>query len=156
MALPLVIPGIDAARHYSGTDLGLTRWIPITQERIDLFAEASGDRNWIHTDVERASRESPWKSTIVPGALLLALVPGLLSELLVLLGWRRALNTTAERCVFESPATAGSRVRMAALLAKARSLPGNGCRLSFQVRFETEGADGAPACAATVNYLYYP
>jgi acyl dehydratase len=157
MALPLVIPGIPAARYYSGADLGVTRWIPIGQDRIDLFAEATGDRNWIHTDVERASRETPWKSTIIPGALLLALVPGLLPELLVLLGWRRALNTSAERCVFAHPAPAGSRVRMAAELAKARSLPGQGCRLSFAIRFEAEGAgDAGPACSATVHYLYYP
>jgi acyl dehydratase len=158
MALPLVIPGISAARYYSGADLGATRWIPISQERIDLFAEATGDRNWIHTDVERASRETPWKCTIIPGALLLSLVPGLLPELLLFLGWGRALNSSAERCVFGHPAPAGSSVRMAARIAKARALSGNGCRLSFAVRFEAEGASGdeGPACSATVHYLYYP
>ena len=69
LALPLVIPGVAAARHYSGTSLGATDWFPITQERIDAFAAGTGDDQWIHTDPERARRESPFGMTIAHGFL---------------------------------------------------------------------------------------
>ncbi|MDH3520510.1 MAG: MaoC family dehydratase [Myxococcales bacterium] len=155
MALPVVIPCIAAARYYAETPLGVTDWISITQDRIDLFADATGDHQWIHCDVERAAREAPWKSTIAHGFLLLSLVPTLLPELLVLIGWKTAINTGVDDCRFLAPVPAGSRVRMAAQLAKARTLPGGGCRLGFAVDFECEGSD-ASACSATVNYVYYP
>jgi len=155
MALPVVIPSIAASRQYSGTSLGVTRWIPITQERIDLFADSTGDHQWIHCDVARASRESPWKTTVAHGFLALSLVPTLLPELLVLIGWKTAINAGVNDCRFIAPVPAGSRVRMAAKVAKARTLPGRACRLSFAVEFEIEGCD-EPACTATVNYMYFP
>jgi acyl dehydratase len=155
MALPVVIPCMAASRYYSGTSLGVTRWVPITQERIDLFADATGDHQWIHCDVERAAHESPWKSTVAHGFLSLSLVPTLLPEIVVLIGWKTAINTGVDNCRFVAPVPAGSRVRMAAEVAKARTLPGGGCRLGFAVEFEIEGCD-QPACSATVNYMYFP
>ena len=155
MALPVVIPSIAATRYYSGTPLGVTQWIPITQKRIDLFADATGDHQWIYCDPERAARESPWKTTVAHGYLMLSLVPTLLPELLVLIGWKTAINTRVEDCRFVAPAPAESRVRMAAQLAKARTLPRGGCRLALAVQFEIEGSPD-PACVATVTYVYYP
>jgi len=155
MPLPVVIPSIAASRHYAGTRLGVTRWVSITQKRIDLFAEATGDLQWIHCDPERAARETPWKSTVAHGFLLLSLVPNLLAELLVLIGWKTAINTGVDDCRFPTRVPAGTRVRMAAHLAKARTLPGGGCRLAFAIEFEAEGCD-EPACVATVNYVYFP
>jgi acyl dehydratase len=155
MALPVVIPCIAATRYYSGTPLGATQWVPITQKRIDLFADVTGDHQWIHCDPERAARESPWKTTVAPAYLMLSLVPTLLPELLVLIGWKTAINTGVEDCRFVAPAPAESRVRMAAELATARTLPGGGCRLAFAVEFEIEGSP-EPACVATVTYVYYP
>ena len=155
MKLPLVVPSIAFVRYYSGADLGNTEWLQIDQDRIDLFGDATNDWQWIHCDVERASSESPWKGTVAHGYLLLSLAPTLLKKLLVLVGWRTAINTGVERLRFPAPVPAGSRVRLAGRIAKARSLPGGGCRIGFGVEFEIEGGD-EPACTAVVNYVYFP
>jgi acyl dehydratase len=155
MSAPLVVPDLAAMRGHAGSSLGATGWVPITQERIEAFCEAIGDRRWIYCDPERAARESPWKSTIANAYLLLSLVPSLLPRLIEIRGIGAALNTGVDRCRFEAPVTAGSRVRMRARVAKARSVPGNGCLVAFGVEFEAEGGERTP-CAARVNYLYYP
>jgi len=90
-----------------------------------------------------------------PGELLLALIPGLLPRLLVLEGWKTAVNTGAENCRFETPVPAGARVRMHAHIPGARTVPGGGCRLVVDVKFEVEGSE-QPACRASVIYVYYP
>jgi len=154
VAQPLVISDMTSTPDYQGAELGSTPWLPLEQPRISLFARATGDTRWIHLDPERAARESPWKSTIADGYLLLSLVPGLLTQLIVLQGWSTAINTGVDRCEFPGVATAGSRVRMGARLARVRVLPGQGCRLGFDVWFDVEG-DPTPACRARVNYAYF-
>ncbi len=154
MAKPLVIASMASTPDFQGTELGTTQWLAIEQNRIEQFGRATGDTRWIHLDAERASRESPWKSTIADGYLLLSLVPGLLSQLIVLQGWSTAINTGIDRCEFPAAVTAGSRVRMGARLARARVLAGNGCRLGFDVWFEPEGGETL-ACRARVNYAYF-
>ncbi len=154
MALPVVMPGFAAAKYYVGASLGATEWLVIDQARVDRFATAAGDSNWIHCDPERAARESPWKGTVVPGYLLLSLVPDLLPRLVVLIGWRTAINAGVDRCEFGAPALVGSRVRLGGSLARARTFPGDGVRLTFDVHFEVEGADD-PAMTARVHYAYF-
>jgi acyl dehydratase len=158
MAQPLVIRSVHETPEFIGTELGTTQWVAIEQDRIALFGRATGDTRWIHLDPERAARESPWKSTVADGYLLLSLVPSLLPQLIVLLGWTTAINTGVDRCEFPGPATAGSRVRMGGRLARARVITGNdggaGCRLGFDVWFEVEGST-SPACRARVNYAYF-
>lgn len=154
MALPVVMPGFAAAKHYVGTPLGPTDWLLIDQAWVDRFTRAVGETNWIHCDPERAARESPWKSAVVPGYLLLSLVPDLLPRLMVLLGWTTAINAGVDGCVFDTPAPVGSRVRLRASLARARTFPGDGIRLSFAIQFEVEGAE-EPACSARVHYAYF-
>jgi acyl dehydratase len=155
MAKPLVIASMASTPDYQGTELGVTEWVSIAQDRIEGFGRATGDTRWIHVDAERAARESPWKSAIADGFLLLSLVPGLLNQLIVLMGWSTAINTGVDRCEFPGIVTAGSRVRMGARLARARVLAGEGCRLGFDVWFEAEGS-ATPACRARVNYAYFP
>jgi acyl dehydratase len=154
MPLPVILPGFAAAKYYAGISLGATDWFEISQERVDQFGRATGADDWIHCDPERAARESPWKTAIAQGYLLLSLAPDLLPRLVVLLGWRTAVNAGADDCAFPAPAPVGSRVRMAASLARARTVPGGGVRLSFAVEFEVEGA-ADPACTARVHYLYF-
>jgi acyl dehydratase len=154
MAQPLVIASMASTPEYQGTELGTTPWIAIAQDRIELFARATGDTRWIHLEPERAALESPWKSTIADGFLLLSLVPGLITQLIVLLGWSTAINTGVDRCEFPGTVPAGARVRMGARLARARVLAGNGCRLGFDIWFEVEGSP-TPACRARVNYAYF-
>ena len=154
MALPVVMPGFAAAKYYVGASLGATEWFVIDQARVDRFADAAGESNWIHCDPERASREAPWKGAVVPGYLLLSLVPNLLPRLVVLLGWSTAINAGVDGCEFPTPAPVGSRVRLGASLARARTFPGDGVRLTFAVHVDVEGADD-PALRARVHYAYF-
>lgn len=154
MALPVVILGLAAARYYSGSSLGCTDWIEITQQRVDRFGKATGDDGWLHCDPERAARESPWQGPIAQGYLLVSLIPDLLPRVLDLRGWETAINTALEECSFPAAAPVGSRVRMHGTLARARALPGGGVRVSFRVEFEVDGAD-EPACRALVHYVYF-
>ena len=154
MPLPVILPGFAAAKYYEGSSLGATEWFEITQERVDAFGRATGADDRVPCDPERAARESPWNTSVAQGFLLLSLLPDLLSQLVVLLGWRTAVNAGVDACVFHAPAPVGSRVRLAASLADARKVPGGGVRLSFAVEYEVEGASD-PACTARVHYLYF-
>ena len=154
MSQPLMISSLSSTPEYAGSELGATQWFEIAQDRIALFGRASGDTRWIHLDPARAAHESPWQSTIADGYLLLSLVPGLLARLIVLQGWSTAINTGVDRCEFPGVVTAGSRVRMGARLARVRVLPGQGCRLGFDIWFDVEGGQ-TPACRARVNYAYF-
>ena len=154
MTQPVVIPGFAEAKDFVGTPLGETGWIAIDQARVDGFARATGETNWIHVDPERAARESPWKGTLIPGYLLLALVPDLLPQLVRLVGWTTGVNAGIDSCRFDAPALVGSRLRLGARLARARTIPPDGVRLTFAIRFELEGSDDT-ACTARVHYAYF-
>jgi acyl dehydratase len=153
--LPVVIPGLAALEFWVATPLGVSEWVTVDQSRIDRFADATGDRQWIHVDVERARRESPWKQTIAHGYLTLALVPELLSRLVVILGVKTAINTGVDKLRFSAPVLAGSRVRLQAEIKNAREVPPSALRVTFTVRVEVEGG-AKPALIANVSYLYYP
>jgi acyl dehydratase len=155
LAKPTVIPNVAAIVDLVGRDLGATDWIEVSQERIDAFAAATGDRQWIHCDVERAQRESPFKSTIAHGYLTVALTPVLLQELLVVEDCGTVINTSVEKLRLSTPVLAGSRIRMSATVKDARKLPGGGIRAAISVRFEVEGSE-KPACHGVVTYVYFP
>ena len=155
MAKLTVIPSLDDFVDYEGTQLGVSDWVAIEQDRIDAFAEATDDRQWIHCDVERAQRESPWKKTVAHGYLTIALAPTLLNQLLRVEGWSAAINTGIDKMRLSSPVPAGSRIRMRAEIKDVRSLPGGRVRVAFGLRFEVEGS-AKPACTASVNYVYMP
>ena len=151
----IVISSLEAVRDFVGRPLGPSKWIDIGQERIDAFADATDDHQWIHTDPERASRESPWKTTIAHGYLTLSLVPHLLIEVVAIGGWRTAVNTGLDKLRFSAPVPAGSRVRLRAEIKDTRDLPNNGLRVTFAVRVEVEGAT-KPALLANINFAYLP
>lgn len=151
----LAIRTLDAVKKYVGKPLGPTEWVTIDQERIDGFAEVTGDHQWIHVDVARASRDSPWKTTIAHGYLTLAMTPDLLAQILSIEGWSTAVNTGLDKLRFSTPVPVGSRVRLKASIKDARSVPKGGVRVTFAVRFEVEGAS-KPALLANVNYVYFP
>jgi len=129
--------------------------VTITQQRIDAFADATGDHQWIHVDVERAKRESPWKATIAHGYLTVSLAPVLMSQLVEVRGPSTTINSGIEKMRLSTPVVAGSRVRMSATIKGARDLPNGGVRVSIGVRFEVEG-EKKPACLATLNLVYLP
>ena len=155
MGTPTVIPSLDDFVDYEGTQLGVSDWVAIHQDRIDAFADATDDRQWIHCDAERARRESPWKKTVAHGYLTISLAPTLLKQLLRVEGWSAAINTGIDKMRLSSPVLAGSRVRMRARIKDVRSLSGGRVRVAFGLRFEVEGS-AKPACTASVNYVYLP
>ena len=155
MANPTVIPNVAAIADLVGRKLGTTPWIEVSQEQIDAFAAATGDHQWIHCDVERAQRESPFKSTIAHGYLSLALTPVLLPKLLVVDDCRAVINTGIEKLRLSTPVPAGSRIRMSATVKDARKAPRGGIRANISIRFEVEGSD-KPACHGVVTYVYFP
>ncbi len=152
--MTIVIPSVAEIADFVGTKLGPTDWLTVTQARIDAFADATDDHQWIHCDVERARRESPWKQTVAPGDLTLSLAPALLGGLIQVAGGPRAVNTGIEKMRLSTPVPAGSRVRMSAELKDARDLPTGGVRVVFALRFEVEG-HAKPACIANVIYVYF-
>ena len=154
MGGPTVIRGLAALKDYVGVELPVSDWIPITQERIDAFANATDDHQWIHSDVERARRESPWKETIAHGYLTLSLAPALLRQILTVEGSTTAVNTGIEKMRLSSPVLAGSRVRLSAMIKHARDLPRGGTRVVIHLILEVEGSS-KPACTADVIYLYF-
>jgi len=150
-----VVPNVAAIAELVGRELGMTDWIEVSQEQIDAFAAATGDRQWIHCDVERAARESPFKSTIAHGYLTVALTPVLLPKLLLVDDCGSVINTGVEKLRLSTPVLSGSRIRMSASVKDARKVPRGGIRATISVRFEVEDSE-KPACHGDVTYVYFP
>src|SRR5207245_10695958 len=115
-----------------GEDSGVSDWGLVSQERIDRFAEATGDDQWIHVDVERARRELPYGTTIAHGLLTLALVPSFFRTVLRVEGVKNSLNYGSNRVRYLSPVPAGSRLRGRICMAPAVEGPANGMRVTYQ------------------------
>lgn len=154
MSEPTVFESFDGLKAYVGREIGSSDWITITQEKINAFADATGDHQWIHVDEERARRESPFKQTIAHGYLILSLIPVLFDQV-GRMPYRTAINSGFDKVRLRGPVPAGARVRMHASLKTARDLPGGGLRAVFSLTFEVEGRR-KPACVAEGIYLYYP
>jgi acyl dehydratase len=150
---PVEIPSVAQIAQFVGTSLGTSEWIEVDQQRIDAFAAATGDHQWIHCDPERAERESPYGTTIAHGFLTISLIPVLLSRLVVVKGARAILNTGTDKVKLAAPIPAGSRLRMSAAIESARNMPSGGVRVAYGVRFELEGQAKSP-CVATVHCVY--
>ena len=137
----------DELRAAVGSVLGPTAWRTVDQEMIDTFARISGDRQWIHTDVERAARESPFGTTIAHGNLTLSMVDGFRDELVPLSGFRLGVNLGYDRVRFPAPVPAGAEVR-ATMELVAVDERDDGWWQIVQ-RFTVEVRDGdRPACVA--------
>lgn len=142
--MPTTFTTPDALLDAVGTDLGRTDWVTITQERIDQFADATGDRQWIHVDPQRAAAESPYGSTIAHGYLTLAMTNQLLPELLEVQGTSMGVNYGVDKVRFPSAVPAGSAVRAHAVIAAASEVPG-GVQVTITITVEVRDAD-RPAC----------
>ena len=155
MAGPTVIPDIASIKQFIDQPLGKTDWLTVSQQKIDAFAAATGDHQWIHVDVERAKRESPFKGTIAHGYLTLSLVPVLLSQLLVVAGASNIVNYGIDKLRLPKAVPAGARVRLAATIKDVRDLPNGGARVVIALSFEVEGETKA-ALTGRVVYVYFP
>ena len=129
-----------------GTELGPTDWMEVGQDRIDLFADATGDHQWIHVDVERATTESPFGGPVAHGYLTLALVNLFLPELITVAEFSAGLNVGLDRVRFPSPVPAGSRIRASGEVVSAEEVKG-GVQVVVRVTVEVEGQE-RPACVA--------
>ena len=108
---PVVIPSIGELKRLVGTEVAVSEWFTLTQERIHEFADATGDHQWIHVDEARAAKESPFGTTIAHGFLTLSLLPHLLQEAIRIEGVRMGVNYGLNRVRFTGPVPAGARVR---------------------------------------------
>jgi len=155
MAEPLVIPDVSALRDWVGKKLGSSDWLEMTQQRIDLFAEATGDKQWIHVDPERARRESPFGGTIAHGHLTLSLAPFLFGQIMRVKGARMIVNPGIEHMRLRAPVRCGDRLRLSATLKDLREIPGGAMRATLTLHFEVEG-QSRPVAFGDAALVYYP
>jgi acyl dehydratase len=137
----------------AGRDLGFTDWLEITQDRVNLFADAVDDHQWIHVDPERAVKESPFGGPIAHGFLSLSLATYFWSELFDLEGVTTKVNYGLDKVRFVSPVKVGARVRMGAVIAEVEEVKG-GYQFTVDQTFEIEGGE-RPALVARSLYRFY-
>lgn len=148
-----IITSIDDAKALEGQEVGLSDWAVIDQNRIDQFAEATADHQWIHVDTERAARELPDGKTIAHGYLTLALIPALTGNFVEVKNLTRAINFGLNKVRFYTPLQTGSRVRARATVSQARRRAG-ALLLTSEVRIEIEN-ERKPACVAETLGMYF-
>jgi acyl dehydratase len=151
---PLTVSEISELKEHVGTDLGKSQWTVVDQARIDEFARATGDHQWIHVDVERAAAESPFGGTVAHGYLTVSIAAALLPELLTVERCSRIINYGIDKLRLKEPVHAGSRLRVGGTLTHVREIGGGGARVTFSVQWEVEGAR-RPVCTAEVVYVYF-
>lgn len=151
------VPEISPIEHFKnliGQEAGASDWMTITQQRINLFAEATGDLQWIHVDVERSNAESPFGGTIAHGFLTLSLLPLLLQQSIALPAGGISVNYGLNKVRFPAPLRADSRVRGVVMLHAIDEVTG-GVQFVWEVTVEIEGST-KPACVAELLTRYYP
>ena len=146
------IEGIDGLQALVGEHLGYSEWHEVTQEQVNLFADATGDHQWIHVDVERA-KSGPFGGPIAHGYLTLSLTPTLLTEVFVVTGVSMAINYGLNKVRFPSPVPVGSQVRAGIEIAAVEEVSG-GAQVSLTVTYEIEGGT-KPVCVAEILFRYY-
>jgi acyl dehydratase len=147
-----VFESLDAVRSAVGEHSGYSDWHVVTQEQINLFAEATGDHQWIHTDPEKAA-QGPFGTTIAHGYLTLALIPMLASEVSRVDGVRMGVNYGCNKVRFPAPLPSGSKVRAGVLLKSVEEVPG-GVQVVNEVTIEREGGEKPCCVAETVSRIY--
>jgi acyl dehydratase len=147
-----LVTDIAGLKDHVGEHLGWTDWREISQERVNLFADATDDHQWIHVDPERAA-EGPFGGTIAHGYLTLSLVAPMMAEVVQVEGVTMGVNYGLDRVRFPAPVPVGSRIRAGAELAEVNEIQG-GVQSKFVVTFEVENGE-KPACVAEVIVRHY-
>ena len=146
------VQGLDGLREKVGQHLGYSDWHQVTQDQVNLFADATGDHQWIHVDLERA-KSGPFGGPIAHGYLTLSLLPKLIGEILEVQGIGMTINYGVNKVRFPAPVPVGSRVRAGATLTSLEEVSG-GVQGIMDVTIEREGSD-KPVCAAQTVFRYY-
>jgi acyl dehydratase len=144
---------IDDAKARRGQEIGISDWMLIDQDRVNAFAQVTGDLQWIHVDVERARRESPFGGPIAHGYLTVSLLAKFAGECIAVDGVRLAVNYGLNRVRFAAPVKVGSRIRARFVLAAVDDIDG-GAQLQWQATIEIEGGE-KPACVAEMLTRWY-
>ena len=149
----LTVNNYDELAARLGEKLGESEWLLVDQERINLFADATLDHQWIHVDPERAKVESPYKSTIAHGYLTLSLLPHMWQEIIEVKNLKMMVNYGMDRMRFGKPVLTGSRVRLVTTLDAIENLRGI-CKAQIGFKIEIEG-EKKPALEGEATFLYY-
>ncbi|WP_031055947.1 MaoC family dehydratase [Streptomyces ochraceiscleroticus] len=150
--MTVTVNGLDELKKLAGSDLGTSDWLDVTQDRIDTFADATGDHQWIHTDPEKAA-QGPFGAPIAHGYLTLSLFIPLFTGLLDVQGVTTKVNYGLDKVRFPSPVKVGSRIRLAATLASVDEVKG-GVQIAVDGTVEIEGA-AKPACVLRSLSRFY-
>jgi acyl dehydratase len=145
--------GIEDARSRIGQEIGISEWMLIDQARVNAFAEVTGDHQWIHVDVDRARRESPFGGPIAHGYLTVSLLAKFAGECIGVDGIKLAVNYGLNRVRFAAPVKVGSRVRARFVLGAVEDVPG-GAQMLWQATIDIEGGE-KPACIAEMVTRWY-
>jgi acyl dehydratase len=147
------IATLDALRALTGQEVAVSEWIAITQQRVDMFADATDDHQWIHQDSAQCRRDSPFGGPVAHGFLTLSLLSGMFDTALRMVDVRMAVNYGLNKVRFPAPVPVGSRLRSRMLLLKVEDIEG-GAQLVWNVTIEREGSD-KPVCVAEVLVRRY-
>jgi len=149
----IIINSYDEFAAYEGKELGCSDWLTVDQERINKFADATLDHQWIHVDVERAQKESPYKSTIAHGYLTLSLLPYLWNQIIEVNNLKMMVNYGMDKMRYGQPVITGSKVRINTMLNSIVNLRGI-CKAEIKFKMEIEG-QRKPALEGLATFLYY-
>ncbi|MEU5248161.1 MaoC family dehydratase [Streptomyces asoensis] len=150
--MSITVNGLEELKKLAGSDLGTSEWIEVTQERIDTFADATGDHQWIHVDPERAAA-GPFGAPIAHGYLTLSLFIPLFTALLVVQGVTTKVNYGLNKVRFPSPVKAGSRIRLVGRLSAVEDVPG-GVQITVDGAIEIEGGAKPAAVLQSLSRFY--
>jgi acyl dehydratase len=148
-----IINGSAELKALIGEHLGYSEWLEVTQERVNQFAEATGDHQWIHVDPERATKESPFGGPIAHGYLTLSLGPVLMPQVFISTGFKMGVNYGCNKVRFMSPVPVGAKLRLGVTVIAVEDIPG-GIQSTYGFSFECEGA-AKPSCVAEVIFRSY-
>src|SRR3712207_3618912 len=146
MTTPITADGVEGVKSLVGQEVGPTDWVEVTQEMVNLFADATGDHQWIHVDVERAKAESPFGGPIAHGFMTLSLVVPLATQTYTITDAKMGVNYGLNKVRFPAPVPVGSKVRARVTLKDVEEVAG-GYQNTFAVTIEREGGD-KPVCIA--------
>lgn len=145
----------DELHDASGKELGTSDWKLITQEMVDGFAEATGDHQWIHVDVDRATRESPFGGPIAHGYLSLSLLPALAAQIYTIEGARLVVNYGSNKVRFVNPVRVGARVRLHSTFASVEKVKGGALQVVVSQTLEIEDAPKPALVAETISRIQF-
>lgn len=148
-----VVENLSELKKLVGQELAVTDYVEVTQDRIDKFADTTGDHQWIHVNLERARKESPYKTTIAHGFLTLSLMSSFMASGIQVNGVRMAVNYGLDRVRFPAPVPCGSKIRARIALQSLEEIQG-GVQAKWGIQIECEGAP-KPSCAAEWLVRYY-